>query len=759
LKDKIEKLISRKIIINGIVQGVGFRPFVYRIAKKYNLKGYVINTTKGVEIFVEGTDSDFDLFYYEINKNYPTAAEIKSIYVYENEFVGFEDFEISESINYDNFITFISPDIGVCDDCLNDLKTQRNRINYALINCTNCGPRFSIIYNLPYDRNNTSMNEFEMCNKCKQEYNDPLNRRFHAQPISCNNCGPGYFMILDNNKINNIEEILKNLNNLISQNKIIAIKGTGGFHILCNAFSETAIKKLRAIKKRNNKPFALMFKNIETIRKYIDLSKEEEHLLLSWRRPIVIVNTYVSTFPKNLAPGLNTLGIFLPYMPFHYLLFEKIDFDAVVLTSCNITEEPIIKDDDNILNNDIGKIFDAVVYYNRKIVNRVDDSVVRVINNIPFILRRARGYVPESISLSWSAEGIMGAGAELSACFCIGKENQAILSQYIGDLKNFETYKFYEEAYERFSTMFRFSPLLVVHDLHPDYLSTHFAMKLKIDTIAIQHHFAHAIGCMAENHLESKTLAVIFDGTGLGVDGKIWGSEFMIVDYVGFERYLHFDYIELPGGDKAIEEPWRVALSYLYRIFGDELFEKYNFWLKDVDLEKLKSVIEILNKNINCPLSCGAGRLFDAISALLGLCKYSTYNAEAPSRLESILLNNINDRYEVQFGDNVIYFNEMFEQIIDDLCSNIEKSIIATKFHNTIIYVIFKGLMKMRKDTNICDVVLSGGVFQNKYLTERLIHLLENNKFNVYVNRKVPCNDSGIAFGQLVYGSFLKYKT
>lgn len=755
LKNKV-----KKIIIKGIVQGVGFRPFVYRIAKKYKLKGFVNNTTRGVEIFIESNNENLDSFLSELIKNYPPAAEIKSIEIQElglYEHDKLEDFQIRESIDYRDYITYISPDISVCEECLKDMKIQEHRLNYPLVNCTNCGPRFSIIYDLPYDRNNTSMNEFEMCGTCKEEYNNPLDRRFHAQPVSCRNCGPKYYMIYKNKKIENLAEILSLTKELILDDKLIAIKGIGGFHILCNPFSYEAVEKLRITKKRSNKPFALMFRNIEKLKSYVTLNDKEINSLLSWRKPILILNVSEKKFPENIAPGLNTIGAFLPYMPFHYLIFDKIALDAVILTSCNISEEPIIKDEE-IVTDMLKDLVDAIVYYNRKIVNRVDDSVVRIINDRLFIIRRSRGYTPEPIDLKWKAEGIIGTGAELSGSFCIGKENQAILSQYIGDLKNFETYCFYEEAYERFSKMFRFKPVLAVHDLHPDYLSTIFAKKLGVKTISIQHHYAHALACMIENNLDKKVLAVIFDGTGMGLDGKIWGSEFMIVDYESFERFLHFDYIELPGGDKAIEEPWRIAFSYLYRIYGRDLIEKYNFLFKNIDNNILQFISEMIEKNINCPLSCGAGRLFDAISALLGLCRFSTYHAEAPSLLESILLENINDRYEVQFQNNTIYFNEMFEQVFDDILNNVSKSIIATKFHNTIIYVIFKGLLKMRNETNINDVVISGGVFQNKYLTSRLINLLENNKFKVYTNKNIPCNDSGIALGQLAYGSYITYK-
>lgn len=760
MENNKKKVILQKIVINGIVQGVGFRPFIYRIAKKLDLKGYVINTTRGVEIFVESNKESLNTFLNELINNHPPAAEINSIEIQEvesHEHDKYIDFKIKESIDYSEYVTYISPDISVCGECLKDMKLQKHRLNYPLINCTNCGPRFSIIYNLPYDRNNTSMKDFEMCNVCKMEYDDPLDRRFHAQPISCNYCGPKYYMIYNNRNIDDLKEILDLIGKLILDNKIIAIKGIGGFHILCNPFSIEVIEKLRFIKKRSNKPFALMFKNIEILKNYVALNDKEINLLLSWRRPILILNSNKNKFPENIAPGLNTIGAFLPYMPFHYLIFDNIELDAVVLTSCNISEEPIIKDEEYLIDK-IDDFVDAVVFYNRKIVNRVDDSVVRIINDRAFIIRRSRGYTPEPIDLKWRTEGIIGVGAELSGCFCIGKENKAILSQYIGDLKNFETYSFYEETFERFSKMFRFKPILAVHDLHPDYFSTTFAKNLGVETISIQHHYAHALACMAENNIDKKVLAVIFDGTGLGLDGKIWGSEFLIADFKGFERFLHFDYIELPGGDKAIEEPWRIAFSYLYRIFGKDLLEKYDFLFKDINSTILKMIAEMLEKNINCPLSCGAGRLFDAISALLGLCKFSTYHAEAPSRLESILLENINDRYEVQFQNNVIYFNEMFEQILDDILSKVDNSIVATKFHNTLIYVIFKGLLKMRNETYINDVVLSGGVFQNKYLTSRLINLLENNKFKVYTNNNIPCNDGGISLGQLAYGSYITYK-
>ncbi len=740
-------MIAFEIKVVGLVQGVGFRPFVYRMARKFNLSGNVRNLSDGVKILAQGEQKNVSLFLESLNNETPPAAQIHNISTKETEPQLITDFSIAESMDNTNAITEISPDIAVCPECLEDMRSQPHRINFPLINCTNCGPRFTIITDLPYDRRNTTMKPFRMCKDCSNEYNDILDRRFHAQPVACNICGPVYEMIYGDMIIQALNDIILTATNLLNEGKIIAVKGTGGFHLMCNAIDEKAVNRLRTSKMREGKPFAVMFKDIETVKEYAELNSLEEKSITSWRRPIVLLQT-----KKGLAPsvtlGLNTIGAFLPYMPVHYLLFDKLNLPALVLTSGNLAEEPII-----INETKAEKVFkdtaDAILYYNREIQNRTDDSVVKIIGNKERVFRRSRGYAPSPVNTTLNVEGIFAAGAELVNCFCIGKGKQAILSQHIGDLKNVETSEFYTESIEKFKRLFRFKPSFIAYDMHPDYLSTNYASKLKIKGIPVQHHHAHIASCMAEHGLNEKVIGISFDGTGYGADGNIWGSEFLLADLEGFERYSHFEYIPLPGGDKAVEEPWRIAVSYLYLTFGTHISYLDIPFLNRVGEPKLSLILEAIDKKINTPLSSGAGRLFDAVAALINVCPISKFHAEAPMRLEALTIPSLNSRYEISVQET-ISFKEMFQQILEDLNHKNPVNVISTKFHNTIIYSIFKTALKIRRETGLKKVVLSGGTFQNKYISERIESLLIKNNFDVFSQHKIPCNDGGIALGQLI---------
>jgi hydrogenase maturation protein HypF len=740
-------MIALKIKIEGLVQGVGFRPFVYRLAKKYQINGYVQNLSDGVEILAGGEKKSLDRFLDALKSDAPAASEIQNVFVSETE-DGFQsDFKIIRSSNITDAITEISPDISVCSDCLEDMRSQSHRINYPLINCTNCGPRFSIIRDLPYDRIHTTMQPFEMCDRCRAEYENVLNRRFHAQPVACNECGPKYEMISENNVTTELDSMLDTLSDYIMKGKVIAFKGTGGYHLMCNAMDEQAVSRLRRLKKREGKPFAVLFRNLDAVKKFAEVNAREAEMLESWRKPIVLLIMRQQLAP-SVALGLNTIGAFLPYMPIHYLLFEKITIPALVLTSGNLADEPIIIADDEA-KEVFGKITDAIVCYNREIHNRTDDSVVKFFSGRERVFRRSRGYAPAPVKTPYHVEGILAAGAELVNCFCIGKGNQAVFSQHIGDLKNLETYRFYTETIEKYKRLFRFSPGLVAYDMHPDYLSTRYASELNIESISVQHHHAHIASCMAEHGIDEKVIGVSFDGTGYGTDGNIWGSEFFLADLHAFERYSHFEYIALPGGDKVTEEPWRTTLSYLYHTFGRDVKSLEIPFVRMIDEKKLSLVLDALEKRINCPLSSGAGRLFDAVAALLNVCTVSKFHAEAPMRLESLTTAALNQRYEVSLAET-ISFKEMFRQIIEDIHKETPAEIISTKFHNTIVYTIFRISLQIRRETGLNKIVLSGGTFQNKYMMERLEPLLIKNKFEVFSQSRIPCNDGGIALGQLV---------
>jgi hydrogenase maturation protein HypF len=740
-------IIALRIRVEGLVQGVGFRPFVYRLAKQYGLQGWVVNGTDGVTIKVEGPAAGMPFFIDDIRFRAPVVSQIEKISIDHDITEGLHGFFILSSRDLTDETSEISPDIAVCPECLADLRHQPHRLDYPFINCTNCGPRFSIVRDFPYDRAKTTMAPFEMCPKCSDEYSDIMDRRFHAQPVACNHCGPHYSMHKGSLVITDFQQILDHTGKMIETGQIIALKGSGGFHLMCNALDDKAINRLRNLKQREGKPFAVMFRDIDNLKKYAAVSEAEETALLSWRRPIVILKN-TRPLASGITLDLNTLGAFLPYMPIHHLLFEKISIPALVLTSGNIAEEPIIITNDAAIATFTEKV-DAVITFNREIFNRNDDSVVRVISGRERIQRRSRGYVPAPVKLPFDVDGIMATGAELSNCFCLGKGNRAYLSQHIGDLKNQETYAFYEETQSRFQKLFRVKPTLVTADLHPDYLSTRFARKSGLETILVQHHHAHIASCMAENGIDEPVIGLAFDGTGYGTDGHIWGGEFMVCDYEDFKRHIHFAYMPMPGGDRTSEEPWRMGISLLWQAFGKDFSGLDLPLLRLIDRTKIRRVAEAIEKGINCPFGSGAGRLFDAIAAITGICVNARFHAEAPMRLESIVKPGIQESYNYTLTDT-ISFLPAIRQICADLSGGADTGIIAARFHNTITGASLQAVKNIRAETGIQKVVLSGGTFQNKYLHETLETKLLKNNFAVYTHCKLPCNDGGIALGQMV---------
>ena len=742
-----EKITNTYLLeIKGLVQGVGFRPFIYRLAHTLDLAGWVKNTNENVLICINSDEETLKKFIDEIKKKSPPASEILSI---KQEILTdhpMNGFSIIESTDTSVEITDISPDIGVCSDCLNDMESQEHRIHYPFLNCTNCGPRFTIIRDLPYDRDKTTMSAFKMCRTCRREYEDVLDRRFHAQPVACNKCGPEYELISGENRIAGIYDILQTTASLIDKGNIVAVKGQGGFHLACDALNEVAVHRLRASKYREGKPFAVMFRDIEAMREYTSLNETEHDLIVSWRRPIVILDEKKPLAP-SVSDGLRTIGAMLPYMPFHYLLFRHLKTPIIVLTSGNLSDEPIIMDNDEAIRI-LSTISDAILIYNRDIYNRTDDSVAFVINNVPRLLRRSRGYVPGPVRLKLKTDGILAAGAELVNCFCLGKGKDAILSQHIGDLKNFETYSFYTESIGRFQNIFRFTPELIAHDLHPDYLSTRYATETGLAKVSIQHHHAHIASAMAEHALDEKVIGVSFDGTGFGDDGHIWGGEFLVCDLARYERYTHFKYLPMPGGDLVTIEPWRMAVSYLYNVFGTSFLNFELPFLRDVEPERLRIVLQMLKKNIHTPLTSSCGRLFDAVSALTGICYHSKFHAEAPMRLENEVTPGIDQSYPFTFN-GYIDFSETIRMITEDLLNRCPKGLIASKFHNTIMEVIKNVVKKISYETGLKKIVLSGGSFQNRYLVRNLEVNLLKAGYHVYTQQRIPANDGGIALGQL----------
>ncbi|MEN8122556.1 MAG: carbamoyltransferase HypF [Bacteroidota bacterium] len=745
-------IISKQIKITGLVQGVGFRPFIYRLAHQYQLNGWVENRNDCVLIEVESDGENVNNFIKDIPLKAPLASSIHHIEVLDIKGNDPKGFSIKKSESKSNEVTEISPDIAVCQDCLDDMSVQAHRIDYPFINCTNCGPRFSIIKDLPYDREKTTMMVFPMCNTCKDEYTTILDRRFHAQPVACNKCGPHYRLVVKGKEIKKLTNILFELSSLIEQGKIIAVKGIGGFHIMCDAFNEKAVSNLRAVKIREGKPFAVMFRDVQVLGQYVSANKKEIEELQSWRRPMLLLKNK-KQLAKSVSLGLKTTGCMIPYMPFHYQLFEKLKTFAVVLTSGNFSDEPIILNNKDAAEKLESKV-DAILDYNREIFNRTDDSVGLVVNRKLRMLRRSRGFAPSPVRLNLNVEGVFATGAELVNCFCIGKGKQALLSQHIGDLKNWETYQFYTETYKRFKIMFRFKPELVVTDMHPDYLSTKFGDELAVENnipvFRVQHHHAHIASTMAQYGLDEKVIGLSFDGTGYGTDGNIWGAEFMICDLLDFKRYSHFEYIPLPGGDKVTKEPWRIAVSYLYKIYGFDFLNLKLKFLDNINPDHIKLVLLAIDKSFNTPLSSSAGRLFDAVSAISGICVNSTFHAEAPMRLENIISEGIDHKYPYVKENEQFQFSQTIINVVNDLLNGVHESIIAAKFHNTIISLIFDEVVHISKQSGIKKIVFSGGTFQNKYIVEGLEKKLELIKrLSIYFPTSIPANDGGIALGQI----------
>lgn len=742
-------------MIKGLVQGVGFRPFICRLAAKHGLTGEVDNRNDGVVVTVQGDLKTVDLFSNDILRYAPPASHIKSIEINARQFAGFDRFTITQSRNINNMVTEISPDIAVCTECLEDMEKDPCRINYPFVNCTNCGPRFSIIRELPYDRPNTTMDVFRMCPDCSKEYNDILDRRFHAQPVACNSCGPVYQLTDGKRKTSELQVILDQISDIINSGKPVAVKGIGGYFLMCDALDNEAVKELRKRKHRDAKPFAVMFRDIDSVRKFCFIDNEEEKEILLWRRPVLILKQK-EALAESVSGRLNTTGAMLPYMPVHYLMFRKLKTPVVVFTSGNISDEPIITDDEIALQQ-LLPVAGSLLSYNRSIHNRTDDSVVRIIDKKVSLIRRSRGYVPRPVDLKQKVEGILALGADQRNTFCIGKGNQAIMSQFIGDLNNPGSYSFLAETVDRFTDLFRFRAEHLACDMHPDYFSSHYAgvieNETKVPLYKIQHHHAHIASCMAENGIEDEVIGVCFDGTGYGTDGNIWGGEFLIGGMKQFDRYSHFDYIPMPGGEMAIKEPWRMAFSYLYKYFGEN-FDYYSFPVfRQVDKGKLNLLKEMIAGNTNSPLTSGAGRLFDTISVMLGLCMTETFDSEAPMLLESAIDCETEDYYPFLINET-ISFKETLKSVAEDI--NRKKiPVIAAMFHNTLAQVILETSRKIRTGTSLNRVILSGGVFQNKYLLEKAAKLLRRDRFRVYTNHQVPANDGGISLGQLVITSKL----
>ncbi len=731
----------------GRVQGVGFRPTVYRYATQFGLCGFVCNGPHGVTLEVEGDDNKVGAFFDYLTHEPPRQAVIADIKTEVLDTKGYRNFEVIESEQQGRAQVHISPDLATCDDCLKDILDAKNRrCGYAFTNCTNCGPRFSIIRDVPYDRERTSMAKFEMCEPCEHEYHNPRDRRFHAQPNACKRCGPVLQLHVAGGITSDDADLAKT-KEMLRRGRIVAIKGLGGYHLACDALSAESIARLRRRKHRPHKPLAVMFRDIATVREFCEVSEVEEAELLSTARPIVLLarKPTVRRLARDISLDANTIGVFLPYTPLHHLLLR--DFDGLVMTSGNLTDEPIISDEAE-LPTLLGSIADAVLMHNRSIVHRCDDSVLRVVNGQRQFLRRARGYVPNPIRVAApGAPHILAVGGELKNTFCLVRDGQAFLSQHIGNLKDYKTYSHFSCEIESWKHLMRIEPRVIAHDLHPGYLSTRFAAIARIPhKIGVQHHHAHIASVMAEHDLHDPVIGVALDGTGYGTDNTIWGGEFMVSDRYDFERVAHFKAYRLPGGDKAVEEPWRMAVSVLTSEGLDEA------GMRKFPAAKWRLVEKMAKAGFNSPWTSSAGRLFDAVAAILGLCDVTTYEAQAAIRLESIADPRVTDRYPfaVQTGDHpwVLDFGPTIRAILAERRHGIAVSEISAKFHNTIAASVLHTCRFVRGQRDLNVVALSGGVFQNALLLRRTVEALQSRHFRVFTNTAVPFNDGGLALGQ-----------
>lgn len=642
----------------------------------------------------------------------------------------------------------VPPDIGVCEKCMEEVRNPiSSRYRYAFANCNECGPRYSIIKALPYDRHNTTMGSFPLCRNCDEEYNNPDNRRFHTKFNCCNVCGPSLFLTDCKGKIICNNDPIKETIKLLKEGRIIAIKGVGGFHICCDAINTEAVDEIRRRKNRPHKPLAVMAKSIDILRKYCEITQQELEILTCSRRPIVLLNkNQMCKLPKNIAPNQKRLGAMLPYSPIHYLLFDT-GIELMVMTSGNVGGMPIQYKNEEAIKH-LKEIADYFLFHNREIHNPIDDSIIKVAAEKEIVSRRGRGYIPYTQNIGASEE-ILALGAEQKSSICFSQKEYAYMSQYLGDLKDMEVYELYKRTIENMTSLFSFKPKVYAHDLHPQYLSSVYAMQQQGRRVEVQHHHAHMVSCMVEHNLFDNVIGVIFDGTGLGNDGSIWGGEFFVGDRRGFKRVGHLKPVLMQGGDMAVKEPWRSAVCYLLHLG----YDPKNF-LEAVNSSDIKVVCQALASNFNCHLSSSMGRLFDCAASLIGIRQHISYDAQAAIELENIIDLSVGDTgYTYSINENNDVLELGFEAIINDLLKdkkcNISASVISARFHNAISNAAVDMLLKIRNKYQLNQVVLSGGVFENIYLLETIYKKLKNESFTVYFNGQIPINDSGISIGQL----------
>ncbi len=741
----------RVITIRGAVQGVGFRPFVYQWARQIGITGWIANTSFGVIIEAEGPEIQLREFVQGIALHAPPLARIESLTEERVKAVGYQGFVIRESQAQAGESVSIVPDLSICADCTRELlEPSDRRFRYPFINCTNCGPRFTIIRDIPYDRPLTTMDAFPMCPDCDHEYHDPMDRRFHAQPDACAQCGPELSWLESDHQSTGNESSLEQAAQALLTGKIVAIKGLGGFHLACLADDDQAVLELRQRKHRWGKPLAVMMSDVEMVRQYCQLSQVEEELLCSQRRPIVLLAKSGQALAPSVSPGVSELGVMLPYTPLHLLLTQAVQ-RPLVMTSGNLSEEPLCKDNDEAQQR-LAAIADAFLMHNRGIESRCDDSLMRVFDEAPLMLRRARGYAPEPFFLDQDGPDLLAAGPEQKNTFCLVKGRKAILSPHLGDLDNTATMDHYIEMLGKLSRLFRVSPQVVACDLHPGYGATQYAKTMVgVELVEVQHHHAHIAACMAEHHLQGPVIGVAYDGTGLGSDGTIWGGELLIANLTGFTRAASLAPTPLPGGDQAIRHPARMAAAYLTDHLG--LMEaEWPEPLRRAIGSNAALLEHQIKTGLNSPLSSSMGRLFDGVGALLGNCTRASYEGQAAVELETLAARGDHPPYPFQLdeaGDRtVVSVTPIMAAILDDLNRGIDRSVIAARFHATVAAFTLDLCLKISQDTGIRIVCLGGGVWQNRRLLSATVVGLRQLGLTPYWAQMVPINDGGIAFGQ-----------
>jgi hydrogenase maturation protein HypF len=766
-----------RIAIRGAVQGVGFRPFVYRLASEMKLPGWVLNSPEGVFVEAEGENAALVSFLFRLQSEKPAPSFIQSLEFSWLDPVHFSGFEIRESEQAGAKSVLILPDIATCPECLSEVLSPDNRrYRYPFTNCTHCGPRFTIIDSLPYDRPNTSMKSFEMCPDCRKEYGNPGDRRFHAQPNACPVCGPSLQLWTPSGKVlSSRDDALLEAAMALRRGHIIAVKGLGGFHLVADARNAQAVETLRFRKHREEKPFALMYPTLDHIGEDCRISRLESRLLSSSESPIVLLERRLdnsgSPIAPNVAPANPYLGVMLPYTPLHHLLMRELGF-PVIATSGNLSDEPICIDEGEALARLAG-IADLFLIHNRPIVRHVDDSILRVILGRELVLRRARGYVPLPLQCKGLAPDTLAVGAHLKNNVAITVGDNIFISQHIGDLENQEASDAFRKVIRSLCRLYSMTPARIAADMHPDYLSTKFAREYGVPLISVQHHYAHVAACMAENELDGAALGVSWDGTGYGADGTVWGGEFLLIDEREFSRAASFRRFMLPGSVLAVREPRRTALGVLYEILGESVFSRGDaFQSRCFSSAEISVLGQMLQKGIHSPWTTSVGRLFDAVASLCGLRQFIGYEGQAamelefaagPETTEETYPFAVWDRRGTQVESNekwptyqahaalVVDWEPLIRALLRDVEVAIPLARISKKFHNTLVEIIVKVARSVGQDR----VVLTGGCFQNRVLMERSVQRLEAEGFRPYWHQRIPPNDGGIAAGQIVAASRL----